>query len=259
MPWLTWRSKEIATLYAELNTAARAAAPSAMLAVVTPSLDGGPAGSEARRVDRAALPLSQSWRSVGLDLQAWPSGPGSPLVLRGTALSSEVLSHDLATSPDLDSLVAARPQRGMLLRIDGDAAAVDPDASPPGALGQEPGAPRISVPSSSSAEPDGSGRPISDAGGRTAIGRGPNQRIWLTALPLGDGPAADEPLGHAIAALDARFVFLAEKAVSGHEERLRRFARVLRALPARQAPANDPSDATSKPFGVVVRSMNENA
>ena len=82
--------------------------PAARLAVVTPSLDGGPAGSEARRVDRAALPPSQSWRSVGLDLQAWPSGPGSPLVLRGTALSTEALSHDLATSPDLDSLVASR-------------------------------------------------------------------------------------------------------------------------------------------------------
>ena len=129
MPWLTWRSKEIATLYAELNTAAQAVAPAAQLAVVTPGLDGGPAGNEARRVDRAALAPSQSWRSVGLDLQAWPRGPDSPLVLRGTALSSEVLSHDLATSPDLDSLVAARPHRGMLLSIDGEGAAGEADGT----------------------------------------------------------------------------------------------------------------------------------
>ena len=120
MPWLTWRSKEIAALYAELNAAVHAVAPAARLAVVTPGLDGGPAGSEARRVDRAGLPPSQAWRSVGLDLQAWPSGPDSPLVLRGMALSTDALSHDLATSPDLDALVAARPHRGLLLSIDGE-------------------------------------------------------------------------------------------------------------------------------------------
>ena len=44
--------------------------------------------------------------------------------------------------------------------------------------------------------------------------------------------------GHALAALDSRWVFLAEKAVSGQEERLRRFARVLCALPAKDAPAD---------------------
>ena len=76
---------------------------------------------------------------------------------------------------------------------------------------------------------------------------------WLTALPLGDGPAADEPLGHALAALDSRWVFLAEKAASGQEERLRHFARVLRALPAKEAPADVAADGLPKPFGVVVR------
>jgi hypothetical protein len=259
MPWLTWRSKEIAALYAELNTAARAAAPSAMLAVVTPSLDDGPAGDEARRVDRAALPPSQSWRSVGLDLQVWPNGPGSPLILRGTALSSEVLSHDLATSPDLDSLVAARLDRGVLLRIDAPGAARELDARLPGAPGPEPLALRTGAPAAGSADLDGSTKPFWDAGARSPFGRGANSPIWLTALPLGDGPAADEPLGHALAALDARFVFLAEKAASGQEERLRRFARVLRALPARSAPADDPADTTAKPFGVVVRNLNGNA
>ncbi len=82
----------------------------------------------------------------------------------------------------------------------------------------------------------------------------------VTALPLGNGPAADEPLGHAIAALDARWVFLAHKAVSGQEERLRRFAAVLHALPAWPATslASQASPA-SKPFGVTVRRMSDDA
>ena len=120
MPWLTWRSRAIAALYAELAEAAQATARGAVLAVVTPGLDGGPAGTEARRVDRAGLAPSQAWRSVGLDLQTWPSGPGAPPLLRGVSLSTDALAHDLATSPDLDALVAARPQRGLLLTIDGD-------------------------------------------------------------------------------------------------------------------------------------------
>ncbi len=137
MPWLTWRAKEIATLYAELNASVHEAAPKAKLALVTPSLDGGPAGSEARRVDRAALPPSHSWRSVGLDLQTWPNGPGAPLILRGTALSTEALSHDLATSPDLDSLVASRLERGLLLGIGGDGSPDDDGETSPGA--EKPG------------------------------------------------------------------------------------------------------------------------
>ncbi len=50
MPWLTWRSRAMASLYAELGAAAQEAVPGVVLAVVTPALDGGPAGSEARRV-----------------------------------------------------------------------------------------------------------------------------------------------------------------------------------------------------------------
>ena len=55
---------------------------------------------------------------------------------------------------------------------------------------------------------------MTENSGRGANKRGPSARAWLTALPLGDGPAADLPLGHALAALDAQWVFLAEKAAS---------------------------------------------
>ena len=158
MPWLMWRSKEITALYRELNAAVHAAAPRATLAVVTPCLDGGPAGSEARRVDRAALPPSQSWRSVGLDLQTWPSGPGSPLVLRGTALSTEALSHDLATSSDLDALVAARPHRGLLLSVGGAGAAEDVDDSPAGADAEESLPKKAGVEAAAAADGNGPAR-----------------------------------------------------------------------------------------------------
>ena len=104
--------------------------------------------------------------------------------------------------------------------------------SSPAALAAERTSPRTSVPGSSS--PNRMNRQAAPGCRRPGhLRRGPTPRIWLTALPLGDGPAADEPLGHALAALDARWVFLAEKAVSGQEERLRRFARVLGALPAK--------------------------
>ena len=76
MPWLTWRSKAIASLYIEMAEAAQSAAPGALLAVVTPGLSHGAAGTEARRVDRAGLAPSHAWRSVGLDFQAWPGGSG---------------------------------------------------------------------------------------------------------------------------------------------------------------------------------------
>src|SRR5262249_16671853 len=119
MPWLTWRSRAMAALYAELAGAAQAAAPGTILAVVTPGLDSTPARREARRGDLAGLAPSQAWRSVGLDRQAWPSGPLAPLLLRGVTVSSDALAHDLATSPDLDAIVATQTRRGLLLTIDG--------------------------------------------------------------------------------------------------------------------------------------------
>jgi len=242
MPWLTWRSHALATLYAELAEAARRVTPGAALAVVTPGLNSGPAGAEARRVDRAGLAPSQAWRCVGLDLADWPNGSEAPLVLRGITLSNDALAHDLATSLDLDSLVAARAQNGLLLTIDGDFPA------------DSPFAPNSSFPSS----PDdpGSGRIAGDGSPRSAAGA--RQMVWLTALPLGDGPTADEPLGHALAALDARCVFLAEKAIAGHEDRIRRFAGVLRALPAWPAVnLGDRRDPSSRQFGVTVLAMSD--
>jgi hypothetical protein len=236
MPWLTWRSRAIAALYDELSQAAQQAVPGTVLAVVTPGLDNGPAGSEARRVDLAGLAPGQAWRSVGLDLQAWPSGPFAPPILRGVSLSTDALAHDLATSPDLDTIVAGRKRRGLLLTVD--------DGSPE----------RRSTDPSAQAGPEGAGGPSQTA---PAPGQGPASggvSVWLSALPLGDGPAADEPLGHALAALDAQWVFLAAGAVAGHEERIRQFARVLRALPAWSAGPSEPStDPHSLPFGVAIR------
>lgn len=205
MPWLAWRSKRVAALYADLAAAAREAAPGAALAVATPGPDDGPAGAEAHRADLAGLAPNLAWRAVGLDLDAWPAGDAAPIVLRGVGLGPDDLAHDLATSPELDARVAARAARGLF---------VDADAGP------GPGAP---------APAGGSG-------------------LCLKALVLDGGPDGDEPLGHALAALDAHHVWLAAGAIAGQEERLRRFARVFRALPA-----TPPAERRPLAFGVAVR------
>jgi hypothetical protein len=237
MPWLTWRSRAMAALYEELSAAAREASAGTVLAIVTPGLDGGPAGREARRVDLAGLAPGEAWRSVGLDLQGWPSSPTTPVLLRGVSLSTDALAHDLATSPDLDAIVAGRTQRGVLLTIDGGSPERRPTAS--------------------------SQRPSPEVAGASGAERGTAPRgatIWLSALPLGDGPEADEPLGHALAALDAQWVFLSARAVAGHEERLRQFAGVFRALPASPAGPPGPSpDPHSLPFGVAIRKIGDAA
>jgi hypothetical protein len=263
MPWLTWRSRAIASLYTELAEAAQAAAPGSVVAVVTPGPDKGPAGTEARRVDRAGLAPSQAWRSVGLDLQAWPATPAAPPVFRGVELSTDAFGHDLATSPDLDALVAGRAQRGVLLTIHDDSPAVSGTVSPAHQTENAPNPAPLST-SISSPPSSESARSAHSAFGtlarNTTSSRTTNRGIWLTALPLGNGPAADEPLGHAIAALDARWVFLEHKAVAGQEERLRRFAGVLRALPAWPAISlTAQADPNPKPFGVAVRRMSDDA
>jgi hypothetical protein len=203
--WLAWRSRELARVYADLADTVRHSAPGATLAVATPGLDAGPAGEEARRVDLAGLDASQAWRGVGLDLAVWPSGDGAPLVLRGVGLSTEDLGHDLATSPELDDQVAARPGRGALIGL-ADAREADP---------------------------------------ASARGAGPR----LRALPIAEGAAGDEPLGHALASLDASRVLVAASSVAGQEERLRRFARIFTSLPAPPLGKAEPR----LPSGVVAR------
>ena len=261
MPWLAWRGRAIAALYAELAETARAAAPGAVLAVVTPGLDDCPAGIEARRVDRAGLAPSQAWRSVGLDLPSWPSTPAAPPVFRGVVLSADALAHDLATSPDLDALVAERPGRGLLVTVENDTSASVLSVARSTNLAERPPEPRTStLPNSPSPafEHGRSPRTSSLSLVRNSQPRIGGRGVWLTAMPLGDGPAADEPLGHAVAALDARWVFLSQRAVLGHEERLRRFAAILRALPAWPAvPVDFDGTTNPKQFGVTVRRMGD--
>jgi len=118
MPWLAWRAKAVAGLYTELESAVREAAPGAVLALSTPILDDGAVGAEARRVDLAGLPPSQAWRSVGLDLEAWPRGAEAPAVFRGVGVSRDEMASDLASHPDLDATVLPFPRRGVFLHAD---------------------------------------------------------------------------------------------------------------------------------------------
>ena len=113
--WLDWRADEIGRLYGSLAETVRAAAPGAILAVATPGLDGGPAGDAARLADRGGQSPRAAWRAIGLDFDRWPNPSGGPIVLRTAELATEGLGRDLATSPDLDAPVAARPSRGLLV------------------------------------------------------------------------------------------------------------------------------------------------
>ena len=109
-------AREVGAVYGDLARATRAEAPGALLAVATPGAGRRPgAGQEARRADGLGLAPGLAWRALGLDLKAWPDEAGGPVVLRGVALADDELGRDLATSPDLDEQVAARPSRGLLL------------------------------------------------------------------------------------------------------------------------------------------------
>ena len=93
------------------------------LAVVTPGLEPGPSGDEARRVDLSGLGRAGLARG-GARPGRMPTGEGAPMLFRGAGLSTDDLGHDLATSPELDDLVAARPSRGALLGVE----AIDPES-----------------------------------------------------------------------------------------------------------------------------------
>ncbi|WP_165245746.1 hypothetical protein [Paludisphaera soli] len=152
MPWLTWRSRAVASLYAELNDAVRKASPRGVLALATPSLEDGPVGAEARRVDLAGLAPSHAWRSMGLDLEQWPRGPEAPVLFRGTGLSSDDLSRDLAAHPDLDAQLQAFPRRGFLLHAESSSS-----------VGEGAGAPRLAAMASDSGKAGSVDAPMAHA------------------------------------------------------------------------------------------------
>jgi hypothetical protein len=260
MPWLTWRARAIGTLYAVLTRAVAQAAPGAVLAVVTPALDEGPASDEARRADLAGLPPNQAWRAVGLDLEHWPTGDEGPIVLRGVALSPDDLMHDLAISPELDAEVAAQPSRGLLL---------DVTSRTPSRFG--PYLPELSAPGDDSKTPEERADALnlkweisnlkleegpSRAATRLPFGKASTEpdpsALVLRTVPAAEGASVEDLLGHALAAMDARWVFVAGSAVAGQEEAIRRFGAVFRALPGPAAPGPPAKRSDS---GVVVRTI----
>jgi hypothetical protein len=86
----------------------------------------------------------------------------------------------------------------------------------------------------------------------------PASLLTLSSLPLGDDIAADEPLGHALAAIDAHWVILAVPAIAGHEERVRRLSNVIRSLPTWPSlPVLAGGD--QKDYGVAVRTLSDPA
>ena len=120
MPWLTWRGRAIASLYTELAEAAQAACPVRCWPWSRPDWTKvRPASRRGGSIEPDWLPARRGAAS-GLDLQSWPSTPAAPPVFRGVVLSTDALGHDLATSPDLDALVAGRAHRGLLLTIQDD-------------------------------------------------------------------------------------------------------------------------------------------
>jgi hypothetical protein len=251
-PWLSWRSRSIASLYAELADAVRTASPGTALAVATPVVDDGPAGQEARRVDFAGLAPSHAWRAVGLDLDEWRNGDGAPLVLRGISLSTGGLAHDLATSPDLDVKIMAKSRRGLIVSVEHDAitenalTAVASQAAGRAETTQgRPESSRFELPV---LKYDSSRNRAESPSPLAVVGTG----LFLSATAMADELAGDEPLGHGLAALDARWVVLSSAAVLGREDRLRRFARVFRALPATSA---EGTPTEKSPFGVTVRTV----
>ena len=209
VPWLTWRSRRVGAFYARLSEAVAEASPGSRLLLVTPGLDDGPAGAEARRFDRDGLPPDGAWRSLGLDLADWPRGDGpGPILLRGAGVGSGDLEHDLSTHPALDAQVRGRPARGLTLGL--------------------------------------SDRP---SGGETRLDVAPGP-LRLSSPEISPGSGGDEAFGHAMAALDPGWVVVSSPCLAGQEDRLRRFARVYRALPS---PGEGPAQTASG--GVVVRSI----
>ncbi len=246
-PWLTWRSRAIASLYSELAHSVRQASKGAELAVATPEMESGLAGEEARRLDRAGLAPGQVWRALGLDLAVWPRSGEAPIVLRGISPSVDPMARDLAANPDLDELVASQAARGLLLASVGDERFERGDLLEP--LSEV-------KPTEDASQPE----PVSDDSTRNGT-QGPpqgNRGLVLSAVPIGDNAAADLTLAHVAAAIDPQFFFLGMPVVTGHEERVKQHAAILQALPAwAPAPVDATQESTARSYGVVARSLSD--
>ena len=199
--WLDWRADRLGQVYADWARGLETLAPGLLLGVVTPGVDDGPAGVAARRAERAGLPPDTAWRELGLELKRWPARTPSLVVFRGNSLIPDTLAHDVATSPELDEMVARVAGRGVWL--------------------------------------DSGVQPVH------------SDRLTLQAPT----PLADEPLGHALAGADPRWIMIAVESVAGQEERLARFARLFQALPASMS-AGPP--VPRLPSGVALRSWKSN-
>jgi hypothetical protein len=180
-PWAEWRAAEVGQLYAELAAAVNEASPGAKLLVTTPNLQEGPARVEALRVDRLGLSPSDVWKSLGLDLAAWPAESPGLVVLRTIAGSPREPLRDHATHSDLDRPVALRKERGVIL------------------------------------------------GHRESFAQG---AMELAAIPTTHESMGDEQLAHGLAAIDPHWTIVSGTVVASQEERLGRYARVIRPLPS---------------------------
>lgn len=213
--WSTWRAREIGRLYAELALAARARKSDAVLAVATPSGDSseGSAAEALRRADREGNAPDEAWNSVGLNLAEWPKTTPGLLVLRGTQVGGvgpdDSLSRDLATSPELDEQVARMARNGAWLDV-GLGSVKDLSmaltASSPGNRAM----------SSSSSQAD------SPEDGVT---------LELAAPDLSDRADPEVFGSHALAALDASWLVVSNRAVEGREPSLRRVVQLIQMLP----------------------------
>ena len=237
MPWLMWRSKEITALSRELNAAVHAAAPRRRSPWSLPAwMAARPAARPGESIARPFRPASRgrSVRPGSADLAERARLAAGLARHRGSPTEAlarsghQLRSRRAGRRPAASGIATIRRRRRARRRTSIFAGWRDAEESLPKKAGVEAAA---------AADGNGPARLAVEGVSRAAALRGAAPRVWLTALPLGDGPAADEPLGHALAALDARWVFLAEKAASGQEDRLRRFARVFCVLPKNDGPA----------------------
>jgi hypothetical protein len=111
--WLEWRAEQLGLVYSELAAEVAKSAPGATLLIVTPCLDEGLAGKEARRVDQLGEPADLAWQALGLDFRRWDANAPGLVVLRGVSRTGDELSSDLATSPELDRAVVHQGRRGL--------------------------------------------------------------------------------------------------------------------------------------------------